>query len=133
MCIIVFNILIFLNYLCADFFSNNTFLCMFFFVNYFKLFKTHFINSLFRTMSSMSEEELILEKQRKREELKRKALNFYNELGVSKNIEQILNEILYEKPSDVYGRLVSFLQCQVDVKFTFLVIVRFLIFFRSIF
>lgn len=60
-------------------------------------------------MSSISEEELVLEKQRKREELKRKALNFYNELGVPNKIEQILNEILYEKPTDVYGRLVSYL------------------------
>jgi len=59
-------------------------------------------------MSSISEEELVLEKQRKREELKRKALNFYNELGVPNKIEQILNEILYEKPTDVYGRLSEF-------------------------
>jgi len=60
-------------------------------------------------MSSFcGDEDLILEKQKKREEIKQKALEFYKKIGVPKKIEEILNEILYEKPTDVYGRLSEF-------------------------
>ena len=77
-----------------------------FIVNY---FETHSNNLFFRIMSSFcGDEDLILEKQKKREEIKQKALEFYKKIGVPKKIEEILNEILYEKPTDVYGRLVSY-------------------------
>ena len=39
---------------------------------------------------------------------KRKAKLFYDTLLVPERIEEILNDMLYDKPADVYGRLVNF-------------------------
>lgn len=40
-------------------------------------------------------------------ELKEKAAKYYAENGVPQKMEEILNSMFYDSPSDVYGHLVS--------------------------
>jgi len=44
------------------------------------------------------------------DEIRHKAEEFYNDLKVPERIENILNDILYRKPNDVYGRLSEFFE-----------------------
>lgn len=39
-------------------------------------------------------------------EAKQKAVKYYNENGVPKKIEEIMNSMFYDNPADVYGYLV---------------------------
>lgn len=43
---------------------------------------------------------------REKYELKQKAVKYYDQNGVSKKMEEILNSMFYDNPDDVYGHLV---------------------------
>ena len=43
---------------------------------------------------------------REKYELKQRAVKFYDESGVPKKMEEILNSMFYDNPDDVYGHLV---------------------------
>lgn len=43
---------------------------------------------------------------REKYELKQKAVNYYDQNGVPKKMEEILNSMFYDNPDDVYGHLV---------------------------
>lgn len=42
-------------------------------------------------------------------EAKQRAVKYYNENGVPKKIEEIMNSMFYDNPADVYGYLVRFI------------------------
>ena len=44
-------------------------------------------------------------------ELKQQAVKYYSENGVPKKMEEILNQMFHDQPSDVYGHLVRVDTC----------------------
>lgn len=42
-------------------------------------------------------------------EIKQRAMEYYTENGVPQKMEEILNNMFYDDPNDVYGHLVCFM------------------------
>lgn len=49
---------------------------------------------------------------REKYELKQKAVKYYDQNGVPKKMEEVLNSMFYDNPDDVYGHLVCISYCE---------------------